>query len=81
MIGAAPDGAMSRDGRVAGTYIHGCFAGDEFRRAYLAALGGKPGTLAYADRIEDTLDAFAAHLEGNMDIDRLFEIAAPAVLS
>ncbi len=31
---------VSADGRVAGCYLHGLFAGDDFRRAFLARLGG-----------------------------------------
>jgi len=77
MIGAVPDGAISRDGRVAGTYIHGCFESDAFRRAYLASLGGTPGSLGHAERIERTLDGLAEHLTSNMDVDRLLAIAAP----
>src|SRR5207244_998674 len=34
-----PDGAVSADGRVAGCYLHGLFASDPFRRAFLARLG------------------------------------------
>jgi adenosylcobyric acid synthase len=78
LIDAVPDGAISRDGRVAGTYIHGCFESDVFRQAYLASLGGNSGSLGYADRIEHTLDALAAHLTANMDVDRLLALAAPA---
>src|SRR6201991_1846334 len=34
-----PEGAIAVDGRVAGSYLHGLFSSDEFRRAYLARLG------------------------------------------
>ena len=37
--GGRPDGATSPDGRVAGTYVHGLFASDAFRAAWLASLG------------------------------------------
>ena len=40
-IGGRPDGAISADGRVAGTYLHGLFAADGFRRAFLAGLGAR----------------------------------------
>jgi adenosylcobyric acid synthase len=69
-----PDGAGSADGRVQGTYVHGLFAGDAFRRAWLAHLG-IASTLAYEARIEAALDALADHLEAHLDIDRLLKIA------
>ncbi|MBP0587644.1 cobyric acid synthase CobQ, partial [Mycobacterium tuberculosis] len=62
------DGAVSADGRVAGTYLHGLFAGDAFRTAYLAELGA-PSALAYEAEIERILDALAAHLERHVDVD------------
>ena len=36
-----PDGAVSADGRIAGCYLHGLFASDAFRRAFLAAARGR----------------------------------------
>jgi adenosylcobyric acid synthase len=78
LIDAVPDGATSRDGRVEGTYIHGCFESDAFRQAYIASLGGQAGSLGYADHIEHTLDALAGHLAANMDVDRLLALATPA---
>jgi adenosylcobyric acid synthase len=69
-----PDGAQSADGLVGGTYVHGLFAGDNFRRAYLAGLGA-PSALAYDAAIEAALDALAEHLERHVDIDRLLAIA------
>ena len=35
------DGACSADGRVKGCYLHGIFAADAFRRAFLESLSGK----------------------------------------
>jgi len=69
-----PDGAQSRDGRIQGTYVHGLFAGDAFRRAWLKNLG-VASSLAYEQRIEGALDALADHLEAHLDIDRLLNIA------
>jgi adenosylcobyric acid synthase len=69
-----PDGATSADGRVQGTYVHGLFTGDAFRKSWLAGLG-IASTLAYEARIESALDALADHLEKNLDIDGLLKIA------
>ncbi len=70
------EGAQSPDGAVAGCYLHGLFAADGFRRAFIARLGGSgDGTLAFAERIETVLDALAAHLEEYLDVARLVEIA------
>lgn len=77
-VGGAPDGAVSPDGRVAGTYCHGLFASDGFRRAFLAGLGAEPGALAYESRVEETLDALADHLARHIDIGRLAAIAEAA---
>jgi adenosylcobyric acid synthase len=68
------DGASSRDGRIQGTYVHGLFAGDAFRKAWLANLG-ITSTLAYETRIETALDALADHLEAHLDIDQLVRVA------
>jgi adenosylcobyric acid synthase len=69
------DGAISADGRVAGTYVHGLFADDRQRAAWIARLGGTPAGFSYAAGVEETLDALAAHLEAHIDIDRLLRLA------
>jgi adenosylcobyric acid synthase len=69
-----PDGASSGDGRIQGTYVHGLFAGDAFRKAWLANRG-IASKLAYETRIETALDALADHLEAHLDIDQLVRIA------
>ena len=74
-LGGRPDGARSADGRVAGTYVHGLFADDSFRAAYLARLGAAASGLDYERSVEEVLDALAAHLERHLAVDRLIEIA------
>lgn len=66
-----PEGAVSADGRVMGCYIHGLFAGDAFRAAFL----GQDSGTAYEAGVEAALDDLAAHLETHVDIDALLEVA------
>ena len=73
-LNGRPDGACSADGKVQGSYVHGLFAGDGFRKAWLANLG-IASALAYEARIEAALDALADHLEAHLDIDQLLNIA------
>jgi adenosylcobyric acid synthase len=70
-----PEGATSLDGLVIGTYLHGCFAADGFRHAYLKSLGAPPSDLAFDHLIEKTLDDLAAHLESHLDLDKILELA------
>ncbi|WP_436638540.1 cobyric acid synthase [Microbaculum sp. FT89] len=64
------DGAVSPDGRVAATYVHGFFADDRQRAAWLDRLGGA-SDLAYERGVDDALDRLAEHLEAHVDIDRI----------
>ena len=69
------DGAISANGLIAGTYLHGFFAGDAQRAAWLARLGAPAGPLAYEELVEETLDALAAHLEAHLDVEKLLSLA------
>jgi adenosylcobyric acid synthase len=71
----SPEGALSPDGRVIGTYVHGLFADDRQRGAWLARLGAGPAAIAYEPLIDDVLDRLAAHLAAHIDLDRLFKLA------
>ncbi|WP_291390852.1 cobyric acid synthase [Devosia sp.] len=73
-IGNASDGAVSADGLVMGTYLHGLFAADGFRRSFLGA-AAQGSTLAYEQMVDETLDALAVHLERHLDLDALLELA------
>lgn len=76
-----PDGAVAADGRVAGCYLHGLFADDAFRHAFLARLRERaPSGLAYRDGIEATLDRLAEHLAACIDVEALLAAArAPRI--
>src|SRR5580704_4270916 len=71
----ALDGAVSRDGRAFGTYIHGLFADDRQRAAWLARLGAGRSVVSYEAQVEETLDRLAAHLAECIDLDRLLSLA------
>jgi adenosylcobyric acid synthase len=69
------DGAISADGRVCGTYVHGLFASDACRAGWLAAHGTASAAPAYEAGIEATLDTLAGHIEAHVDVDRLLSLA------
>jgi adenosylcobyric acid synthase len=71
----SPDGAVASDGRVSGTYIHGLFADDRQRAAWLARLGAGTVAVSYEAQVEATLDRLAAHLTACIDLDRLLALA------
>ncbi len=74
-VGAAPEGAISPSGRVMGSYLHGLFAQDAFRTAFLAGLGAAPSQISYSAGVEQVLDDLAAHLEAHLDITGLLALA------
>jgi adenosylcobyric acid synthase len=80
-LGDRREGAVSADGRVAGCYLHGLFASDAFRRAFLARLGAAPSSLAYEASIDETLDRLADHLGQSLDLDRLLAATRPPQLT
>jgi len=69
------DGAVSSDGLVAGCYVHGLFAHDAQRAAWLCRLGAEPAPRNHEAEVEATLDALAAHLEAHVDVGRLIGMA------
>jgi adenosylcobyric acid synthase len=73
--GGAAEGAVSSDGRVMGSYVHGLFADDAQRAAWLARFGGAATGLSYEAGVEEALDALAAHLAAHIDLDALLSLA------
>ncbi len=74
------DGAVSADGAVTGCYVHGLFAADAMRAAWLRHLGGDTGLSSYEARVEDSLDTLAAAIETHLDVDGLIAAAGPRAL-
>jgi adenosylcobyric acid synthase len=66
------DGAVSSDGRVWGTYLHGLFDRPEVRAALLAALRRRRGLAAPAaapvSTLDLELDRLADHLQAHLDL-------------
>ena len=70
------DGAVSCDGRVFGTYLHGIFDNVGFRAALLNRLRRAKGLdeRRSAEPDADPFDQLAAHLEQHLDVERLFAV-------
>ena len=69
------EGATSPDGRITGSYLHGLFAADDFRRAYLQGLNITTGTQNHSALIETTIDQLADHIEAHLDVAGLLALA------
>ncbi|MFB9953468.1 cobyric acid synthase [Rhizobium puerariae] len=73
--GGSADGATSAGGQVWGSYLHGLFADDRQRSAWLTRLGGPASGLDYEAGVDDVLDRLAAHMERHLDLDGLLTLA------
>jgi adenosylcobyric acid synthase len=67
IIDGRPDGAVSVDGMVSGTYLHGLFASDAYRSALLKSFGIEGGGENYRVSVDRALDDVAAELEAVLD--------------
>jgi adenosylcobyric acid synthase len=71
----SPEGAVAANGHVVGTYIHGLFADDRQRAAWLRRFAAAAPSTAYDALVDATLDKLASHLEAHVNIDRLLTLA------
>ena len=71
----SPEGAVSPDGRVIGTYIHGLFVDDRQRSAWLTRFAAGRTSISHDALVDDTLDRLAAHLAAHIDLDRLLTLS------
>ena len=74
-IGDVNEGAISEDGRIFGSYLHGMFSDGDFRRSFLGQLSIAASQLSYAESVERTLDDLAKHIELYVDLDHLVTCA------
>ena len=75
------DGAITADGRVWGTYLHGFFDNKIIRQSLLARLRQRRGLVTVPEVAESDLDAeldrLADHLQAHLDVDRILALLAP----
>ncbi|MEM1147873.1 MAG: cobyric acid synthase [Pseudomonadota bacterium] len=75
-IDGRPDGASSANGTVQGTYLHGVFAADGFRHAWLQGMAvAAQSRIEYDAQVDLALDALADGVSAALDMDRLFALA------
>ena len=77
ILDGRPDGAISADGRVAGTYLHGLFDSDAYRAQLLSEFGVLGGRTSFRADVDAALDEIAAELDRLGGFDRLMHAAAP----
>ncbi|MBY3166392.1 cobyric acid synthase [Rhizobium laguerreae] len=67
IIDGVPDGALSADGRIIGTYLHGLFGSDAYRARLLQSFGLSGEQRNYRESVEQALDEIAGELERHLD--------------
>ncbi len=78
------DGVVSKEGMVWGTYIHGIFDNNNFRRAFINFLRSKKGLMisnsinqdriSYREQKDREYDKLACLLKDNLDMDKIYHI-------
>ncbi|MDZ4185928.1 MAG: cobyric acid synthase [Desulfuromonadales bacterium] len=75
------DGAISADGRVWGSYLHGLFDNESIRQPLLSRLRQKRGLETVEDKaateLESELDRLADHLQAHLDVERILALLVP----
>ncbi len=72
------DGAVSHDGRIFGTYLHGLFENSRFREIYLNSIRLEKGMTLRRGTVKqpqhDPFDQLAEQLEKHLDMPRIMDI-------
>jgi adenosylcobyric acid synthase len=72
------EGATSVNGRVSGSYVHGLFADDAQRSAWLQRLGAPASVRHHAVEVAAVLDALGTHVTRHCDVQAILALAASA---
>jgi adenosylcobyric acid synthase len=76
ILDGRPDGAVSADGEVSGTYLHGLFGADAFRARLLAEFGIRGGQTSFRADVDAALDEIAEELDRLVGFERLMQASA-----
>jgi len=76
LLDGRPDGAISADGKVSGTYLHGLFESDAYRARLLAEFGVRGGESNFRADVDKALDEIAGELDRLVGFERLMEASA-----
>lgn len=76
ILDGRPDGAISPDGKVSGTYLHGLFDSDAYRARLLAGFGIRGGTTNFRADVDAALDDIATELDRLVGFERLMSVSA-----
>ncbi len=68
------DGAVSEDGLVIGTYLHGIFENENFRNSFLDYLYGRRNMLREQASRGDGFDDLAAAVQSNLDMKKIWRM-------
>jgi len=79
MENGGEDGAVSADGRIWGSYLHGIFDDDNFRRCFIDMLRSSRnlqplGSVVAPYDLEPTFDRLADVVRGHLDMDKIYEL-------
>jgi threonine-phosphate decarboxylase len=75
-----PEGVISADGKLWGTYIHGILHNDDFRRSWLNQLRLAKGwqaiesTVKFQQRREAAFERLAEHVRKHLDLAKIYEM-------
>ena len=70
------EGAQNSTGKIMGTYLHGLFQSDEFRKKFLQKISANfESQTAYKLQVEATLDKLADHITNSLNIKEIEKIS------
>lgn len=75
MVEGRKEGAQSSNGLVWGTYLHGIFHNDHFRRKFLEDFGIQSSCHSFLNILNHSLDQSAKILEEQIDVSKILDIA------
>ncbi|MEM6746537.1 MAG: cobyric acid synthase [Pseudomonadota bacterium] len=73
LVDGVAEGARSANGLIEGSYLHGMFTSDTFRRLWIARVGGQASDgISYNAEVEAALDDIADEVQAAVNVDAFF---------